>query len=260
MNHTIGKLIRTLQSELYFMKEAKDAFYYHSRQLLRRPHDPDYRAVSFIPDSLPGCYLDVGANQGQSIESLRLYKPSARIYSYEANSSLAKKLMNRYAHHNDITILPYGLTDRKQERILFTPVYKGFVYDGIASFDKDSAANWLNANTLYWFSPESLELRETPCSTERLDDQALDPIFIKIDVQGYEYQVVEGGIETIRRCEPVLMIEDLYPSLVHLLHELGYEQYLFDETGFYRCDSLQVINTLLMTTDRAGTVTRSAKG
>lgn len=36
---SLGKLIRTLQSELYFLKEGKDAAYYHFRKLTRKPHE-----------------------------------------------------------------------------------------------------------------------------------------------------------------------------------------------------------------------------
>ncbi len=260
MGHSLGKFIRTLQSELYFVKEAKDAFYYHSRRLLARPSDPDFCALRFIPDSLPGCYLDIGANHGQSIAAIQLFKPHARIYSYEANQILSDKLQQRYSGQDTVTVLPYGLADEQQTRILFVPIYKKFVYDGLASFDRESAANWLSQETLYWFSPSKLELKELPATTMRLDDEARDPVFIKIDVQGYEYQVVRGGIETLKRCEPVLMIEDFRGNdhLVRFLQELGYEQYLLGETGFERGDSQNVINTFLMTPYRAGTILPSA--
>lgn len=34
-----------------------------------------------------------------------------------------------------------------------------------------------------------------------------DVDFIKIDVEGWEHNVVKGGIETIRRCKPVMIVE-----------------------------------------------------
>ena len=259
---SLGKLIRTLQSELAFLKEAKDAFYLVSRRLRRQPSDSDFRALKFIPDSLPGCYLDIGANQGQSIEAIRLFKPQAQIHSFEANPGLARKLQQRYAGSRNIRVLPYGLGDECSTNTLYVPVYKGFVYDGLASFDRNSAAGWLGPHTLYWFSASKLELREVPCSTERLDDQGLDPLFIKIDVEGYEYQVALGGLKTIERCEPVLMVEDiaLYPKLAALLQQLGYRQYQFDDAGFYRAEpGGEVTNTLLLTPRRAATVVLSPR-
>jgi hypothetical protein len=70
----------------------------------------------------------------------------------------------------------------------------------------------------------------------RLDDEAtgwsrLD--FLKIDVEGYEVEVINGGLETIKRFRPVMLIEVNEPLLkrygrtpkqVHsLLDELGYD-------------------------------------
>lgn len=89
--------------------------------------------------------------------------------------------------------MPFGLADQKLSRPLFVPVYKKFVYDGLASLDRDFASNWLSAETLYWFSAANLTMLETTCTTERLDDLGLDPIFIKIVVQGFQYQVIKGG-------------------------------------------------------------------
>jgi len=42
----------------------------------------------------------------------------------------------------------------------------------------------------------------------RLDDYNYDNIdYIKIDCEGFEYKVLQGGKETIRRCRPIVVIE-----------------------------------------------------
>jgi FkbM family methyltransferase len=257
----IHKLIRTIQSEFFFLKEAKDSVYYHSRKLLSKPHESEFYALKFIPDTLPGLYVDVGANHGQSIESIKVIKPTARVYSFEANEQLVYKLRKRYRNREDITVFPYGLSDNCQKRNLFIPVYRKFVYDGDASFDRNSAMALYNSNRLYWFSPKKLEIRKSLCSVQRLDDQDIDPLFMKIDVQGFELQVVKGGLKTIKWHEPILMIECLHdqPELSQLLSSLGYEEYLFDESGFYRGRSSGSINQLLMTERRVSEVILSPR-
>jgi FkbM family methyltransferase len=42
----------------------------------------------------------------------------------------------------------------------------------------------------------------------RLDDLALDEVdFIKVDVEGFELQVLEGARDTLARCRPVVIVE-----------------------------------------------------
>jgi FkbM family methyltransferase len=42
----------------------------------------------------------------------------------------------------------------------------------------------------------------------RLDDFALENVdFVKVDVEGYERRVIEGGRETLLRCKPLVIIE-----------------------------------------------------
>lgn len=41
-----------------------------------------------------------------------------------------------------------------------------------------------------------------------LDSLGLSPDFIKLDVEGMEWHALKGGEQTIRRCKPVIMLEE----------------------------------------------------
>lgn len=70
-------------------------------------------------------------------------------------------------------------------------------------------------------TPGSIQMHTAPTSSgdswvngpgdiplRRLDDFGLDDVdFIKIDCEGYELFVVRGGLETLRRCKPCIIIE-----------------------------------------------------
>lgn len=260
MNATLKKAIRTLQSELPFLKSAKDEFYLHTRRILRRPHESDFKALALIPKSLDGCYVDVGANQGQSIESILLFRPTATIVSFEANSVLASKLTVRYSDRGNVRIIAQGLGDIPGALTLFVPSYKGFVYDGLASFHKAEALSWINSNTVFNFDPSKLCISEVQSTVDTLDNQQLSPIFVKVDVQGYECNVLQGGLQTLRRSEPILLIEDYRrdPRTVELAEQLGYVEHFFDGKTFRKGPAVTGPNSYLLTPDRFKTLTESA--
>src|SRR5215472_10350310 len=100
MRTIVKKALLTLQGEVSSLKEATESFYRIARHWLRIPHESDFKALKLIRSDLQGCYVDIGANNGQSIESISLLKPYAQIVSFEPNARLAQKLKIRYKHRN----------------------------------------------------------------------------------------------------------------------------------------------------------------
>lgn len=227
MNEGLKRVLRTVQSEIPFLKEAKEICRLHARRRLRIPHENDFKILQFIQSGLRECYVDVGANRGQSIESILLFKPEAEIISFEANPNLAKKLIARYKAQKNVRVVAAGLADSPGEFTLFVPSYHGVVYDALASFDKRLAASWLGEKTIVGFRPQELRISELRCTVTTLDSQQLSPAFIKVDVEGYEYNVLSGAQETLRKHEPILLVESFRndPRTVNMAGELGYEEY-----------------------------------
>jgi FkbM family methyltransferase len=258
MNETVKKVLRTLQSEFPFLKKAKDAFYFYTRRVLRIPHEADFKAIALIPRSSAGCFIDVGANHGQSIESILLYRPDAQVVSFEANIGLADKLGARYKRRGNVRIVTYGLSNATGTFTLFVPSYKGFVYDGLASFKTSHAEDWIS---VFGFDASKLRFDKETCTTQTLDAQGLAPVFMKVDVEGYEYNVLEGGKQTLRQYEPVLLIESLRndPRIGMLMQELGFEEYHYDGAALRKGPPKESPNSFLMTPGRAKTLESAAE-
>jgi hypothetical protein len=109
------------------------------RRLLRVPSEHFFAAISLFRDRFAGCYVDVGGNVGQSIESIRLYAPDARIISFEPNPNLAARLVTRYRNDPLIEIRDIGLSDRTAQLKIHVPAYRGFFYNGLGSLDLETA-------------------------------------------------------------------------------------------------------------------------
>lgn len=261
MDESAKKILRTLQSEFPLLKELKEGLYFHGRRALRIPHESDFKALRLIPKSCPGVYVDVGANHGQSIESILLFRPEARIVSFEANPMLAEKLVRRYKGHENIRVIPTGLADKPGGFVLFVPSYKGFVYDGLASLEKTAAVSWINGKTVLGFDPNNLAIAEVPAAVETLDKYNLSPAFMKVDVQGYEYNVLRGAEETLRAFEPVLLIEDFASDqrTIQFAAKLGYDEYHFSGRSLRKGAPPAGPNSFLITPARMKTLMQSSQ-
>lgn len=200
--------LRALQSRFPALLSMKSGAQRLMRQAMKRPFERDFEVLARLKVRPGECAIDVGANRGQSIDAIRLYQPDLPVHSFEPSTLLADRLRQRYGNSAAITIHNCGLSERAEDRVLYLPVYRDFPYDGLASFDRKEAAGWLNAETVAGFDPSHLDIRETVCVTERLDAFDFAPAFLKIDVQGFEANVLKGGEEMLEKHNPLILLEN----------------------------------------------------
>lgn len=158
--------------------------------------------------------LDIGANVGQFCQMAHELWPQARIYSFEPLQDCFEELKARMAGASNVTALNIGLGEERGEK----------------SFERNAfraSSSFLKMTLLHKSSyPKTGRSQTTTVKIERLDDKAkelelVEPLFIKIDVQGYEDRVLLGGEQTVRRAK-VLLLETSFQQL--------YEgQLLFDD-------------------------------
>jgi len=223
--------IRTLQSYFPWLKPAKDEFYFRYRLIMRSPSQHHFKFLKVFGHHLSGTYVDIGGNIGQSVQAIRMFVPEAKIISFEPNPNLAKFIGNHFRKDKIVIVRNLGLGSESGHFKLYIPTYRGFIYDALASLDKNRAEGWLNDKTLYCFNRENLAIIEMNCEISTLDKQHIDDVvFIKIDVEGFEDEVIKGGIETIRRDQPVMMIEDFHNStyMKNILYQMSYRPFDFD--------------------------------
>ncbi len=230
------KAIRTAQNWFPGLREAKNRFYHWSRSTFGLLHDRDFALVGRLPVRADDLFIDVGANRGQSILSLKRVRPDAAIVSFEPNPAMFRWLEARFGGRAGVRLVNVGLGRRAEWRTLYTPRYGGFAYDGLATFSAEAARAYLSPETLYGFDPDRLTVEEAECETRTLDSFDLKPTFIKIDVEGLEHEVLAGGAFTLIANEPVLMVERFHdnPTLAPMLASLGYIEVRPEGRGFAR--------------------------
>lgn len=241
--------IRTGQTYFPWMLELKFDTQRALRRLRRSPFESEFKLLRHISFEPGQQCIDVGANRGQSIDAIRLYLKEAEIVAFEPNPVLATRLERRFRGDRALQVHAEGLGHSRGEFRLYIPAYRGWEFDGLASFDLESARDWLPGR-IVGFDPAKLEVREFTCQVARLDDFELSPFFIKIDVQGAEHDVIVGGRETLARCRPVLLIETGpdWP-IPDSLKALGYMACAY-EVGTLQIGRCGARNTLFVTEER----------
>jgi len=163
--------------------------------------------------------FDIGANVGWYSLNIAKAFPESRILAFEPIPPTFAYLKQNLALNQISNVQPFniGLSDR-QDTLTFH-----FHPEGSGSA---SSADLMGTGTA----------QKIQCPVQRLDDfvaetkQHVD--FIKCDVEGAELFVFSGGIETIRRCTPIIFTEMLrkwaekfnyHPNqIIDLLAGLGY--------------------------------------
>jgi FkbM family methyltransferase len=163
--------------------------------------------------------VDIGASIG--LYSRELAKSAARVIAFEANPRVAEFV--RSIAPPNVTVESIALSSTSGEMTLRIPInQRNNTIDDLATVEP---RNTLQAGPV---------ITQTVIA-RRLDDYGYaDCGFIKIDVEGHEEAVLEGGLRLIERCHPILMIEldDRFnPGIVRRVRErlsvLGYSAFEF---------------------------------
>jgi len=174
--------------------------------------------------------FDIGANIGYyTLLCASLVGPTGKVYAFEPMSPAMDKIEENYR----INGLKNVILEKKvlaeitklKQPVCFNyswPIVGEAKKPGIEYVDFISLDDYVSTNNIY-----------------RID-------FVKLDVDGYEYKIISGGENAIRRFKPLILIElgkytlkrfgDSLEALIDLLHSFGY--------SFHREKSLKPFTTL----------------
>lgn len=229
------KAVRSVKVNFPMLVDAKYALQVWRRGLVGKPHELDFAALKHLKWSGADedfLFLDVGANRGQTVSSVRMFRDFS-IVCVEPIPSLADKLKKRALKEPNLRIIQAAASDTNEPLRLYIPRYKNFSFDGLASTQYDAAANWLDQDKLFGFNKSHLHVDEVNVPAIRIDDLNLAPGFVKIDVQGAEIFTLRGMAETIKKHHPVILLERPEVDVeVAFLKDHGYAPYKFDGVSF----------------------------
>ena len=233
----MNKILRSLllrapkiyQSVFHFKNNYQINFY------LNKVHEQDFEAFKLFPLDSSKLFVDIGANVGMSALSILTINSQAKIVSFEpnpANYPYLDRLADKFANFQYLSV---GLGAKTSNIAFYYPIYNNKPMTALGSCDRDKAEGWLNENTVYFFDANKLETEKITIEVKTLDSFELKPDYIKIDVEGFEHQVLLGAAQTINHHRPILLVEGVAQNdRVHQqLKQWKYQAYRFKDNIFY---------------------------
>jgi FkbM family methyltransferase len=161
--------------------------------------------------------LDIGANDGTSIRMIRKFLPEVQIVAFDPVTKPKFKLVN--VEFQDIALGSAFSTNQ-----IYTPIVRGHELTQYSSFYKEKVTDQLVHDLGISESEVSYNQRDTNVVT--LDSLNMTPFFIKIDVEGFEREVILGSLKTIKLHRPVILIEiqsiQRFNEMQSVLATIGY--------------------------------------
>ena len=132
--------------------------------------------------------IDVGANEGQTLDLFLSYFPNCKIYSFEPDPDCFAKLLESYSENNFVELYQFALSDSKTNTLLFRNLNSKL--NSLAPLHE-------NYEGRFGHMRDTVEIQ-----TIRLDDfiesKRIKRInLLKIDVQGFEGKVISGTKKAI---------------------------------------------------------------
>ena len=166
--------------------------------------------------------LDVGGHAGYiAVYLASLVGPDGRVFVFEPGQNNLPYLKHNTKTKKNVTVVEKGVGSRNEART--------FYIEGLTgqnnSFISDFAV--LETNKARAYAAEA-NVEETIVDVVTLDkfcsEEEIRPDFIKIDVEGFELEVLRGAASLLRDVRPVLMIEIQagHQEIVRLARQLGY--------------------------------------
>lgn len=168
--------------------------------------------------------LDIGANTG-SFALAAKYHPKTQWHLFEPDTLMFSILKENLEINevNNVILYNQALSDTVKDTTLkICPHHRGL--------------NTLGTPKRF----SEIDSISHPLKTSTIDELFLNTKIdlIKIDTEGSEYDIIKGGIETIKKYKPKILLEynegnlnqsgHTIEELNNLIHEIGYDTFWFD--------------------------------
>lgn len=175
-------------------------------------------------------FLDIGANVGFYSIALKLENPNLEVHAFEPQPDVFQTLvlnsdLNQLTGKINLNNCGLGLKESTEK--MFRPAKSGTTGASLKDLHPEEG--------------KPIEMLVEIKTVDKLFESRKDIDLMKIDVEGFEFEVVNGALECISESHPTIMIELLRKwmrpfghepqEIVEILVNLGYEAFSISDQG-----------------------------
>lgn len=188
--------------------------------------------------------LDVGANQGQFALSAAHFYPRAAVHAFEPVPEVYAALQRNTRKAARINTYNFALGSSGGALNFYHNHYS-------------HASSALPVSDLQrQVVPATASVQQITVPVQRLDDVAIalvPPVLLKLDVQGFEQEVLKGATATLQAIDyllfetsfvPMYDGEPLFDDMHQFVKQLGFE--FIGPVGYYQAATLQILQMDLL--------------
>jgi FkbM family methyltransferase len=178
------------------------------------------RFIKLIPKG-DNIILDIGANIGITSVVLAKKFPGATIHSFEPippNINTVKRIIEHYKLNN-VQLHETALGEQEGKLKMVVPVIDNVRMQGLShAYVEGNDEDW-NKGDVYYMNMMKLDDVDVLKGDKKI-------VAIKMDVENFEYNVLKGSIELLKKHKPVIYCElwnnEKRQLAISLLKEIGY--------------------------------------
>src|SRR3989338_853463 len=173
-------------------------------------------------------FFDLGANYGFYSALVSEFLETGQVHAFEPNPVTFSYLKMSLNGVEKVILNQLAISNEEKRISFYEP--SGKYHSG-------------GCTTIYPLAIKYFEqYREIHVDSVTLDDYTKIhplPSIIKMDMEGGEFNAIKGGVETIRKCHPIILLEvwagargeEFSMDAVQKLYELDYKSYRLEEDG-----------------------------
>ena len=189
--------------------------------------------------------IDIGASDGISANFFSKNLNVNKIYCYEPHKYFIKKLINYKKKNKKIILKKYGISYKQIKKIVYYPIIKLFNFTfpllTYTYYNKDLLKKQIK---LDFYNHKKITIDKTTLKLKKFKNINNKIDLIKIDVNGFELDVVKGILNQIKRDRPVIVIENnsQINKINIILKKIRYKKFYSENLEFKKHKNHKVLD------------------